>query len=117
MEITYNSETITLNEEKFEDIEYFDIKTPKTITDDGSEIYWCPFEWDWRIINHKDQMEKRFKNCMKTIYFTEKVFLVEKKSMRKHFKDGKLVDVCLLPIGIYVYWDNDTEEWSFLGYK
>jgi len=37
--------------------------------------------------------------------------------MRKHFKDGKLVDVCLLPIGIYVYWDTNAEHWDFLGYK
>lgn len=117
MEVLFKDQQFTVTEDQTEDIEYFDIKTPKVTTTEGDEVYWCPYSWDWRLINHKEQMEKRYKNCMKTIYFNEKLFLVEKKSMRKHFKEGKLVDVCLLPIGIYVYWDNLTEQWDFLGYK
>lgn len=117
MEVLYKDKKFSIKEEQQEEIKYFDINTPKVITAEGDEVYWCPFIWDWRLINHKEQMEKRYKNCLKTIYFNEKVFLVEKKAMRKHFKDGKLVDVCLLPIGIYVYWDNTIEHWDFLGYK
>lgn len=117
MDIFYNEEKFETEEAQTEEIEYFDIKTPKTTTADGKEIFWCPFAWDWRDINHKSQMERRYKNCLKTIYFNEKLFFVEKKAMRKHFKDGKLVDVCLLPIGVYTYWNNDAGEWDFLGYK
>lgn len=117
MEVSFDKQQYSIDESTSEEIDYFDIKTPKVTTADGSEIYWCPHMWDWRLINHKEQMEKRYKNCMKTIYFNEKLFLVEKKVMRKHFKDGKLVDVCLLPIGIYVYWDINSEQWDFLGYK
>jgi len=117
MEISYKDSQINIDNEESEEISYFDVKTPKVKTPEGDEVYWCPYSWDWRLINHKEQMEKRYKNCMKTIYFNEKLFLVEKKSMRKHFKEGKLVDVCLLPIGIYVYWDNTVEQWDFLGYK
>ena len=116
MEVRFDKQQYSIDESTSEEIDYFDIKTPKVVIE-GEEVYWCPFEWDWRLINHKEQMEKRYKNCMKTIYFNEKLFLVEKKVMRKHFKDGKLVDVCLLPIGIYVYWDINSEQWDFLGYK
>tara|TARA_E500000318_G_scaffold86973_1_gene83775 strand:+ start:5996 stop:6346 length:351 start_codon:yes stop_codon:yes gene_type:complete len=116
MEVSFDKQQYSIDESTSEEIDYFDIKTPKVVIE-GEEVYWCPFEWDWRLINHKEQMEKRYKNCMKTIYFNEKLFLVEKKVMRKHFKDGKLVDVCLLPIGIYVYWDINSEQWDFLGYK
>lgn len=116
MEVSFDKQQYSIDESTSEEIDYFDIKTPKVVIE-GEEVYWCPHMWDWRLINHKEQMEKRYKNCMKTIYFNEKLFLVEKKVMRKHFKDGKLVDVCLLPIGIYVYWDINSEQWDFLGYK
>ena len=117
MNVTYNGKKFEVDDDLFEEITYFGIKTPKAEIEGDTEIYWCPFKFEWRALSEKDETEKRYKNCMKTIYFNEKVFLVEKKSMRKHFKDGNLVDVCLIPIGLYVYWDNNSEQWDFLGYK
>lgn len=117
MEVSYNDQSFEVAEEEIEEIEYFNINTPKVNTESGKEIYWCPYAWDWRSVDVISQMERRYRGLLKTIYFNEKVFLVEKKAMRKHFKDGMLVDVCLLPIGIYVYWDAAMEQWDFLGYK
>lgn len=117
MDITYKTETIEIDDDIIQNIDYFDVKTPKAEIENEGEIYWCPFRWEWRAFSEKEDFEKRYNNCMKTIYFNDKVFLVEKKAMRKHFKDDNLVDVCLLPIGIYVYWDNHSELWEFLGYK
>ena len=117
MEITYNNESFEVDDDRIENIDYFDVKTPKAKIEKDVEIYWCPFKWEWRLISEKEETETRYNNSMKTIYFNEKVFLVERKAMRKHFKDDKLVDVCLLPIGLYAYWDNESEQWDFLGYK
>ena len=116
MNVYYNDTDFEVDDDLVEEIDYFDVKVPK-VPYQEQELYWCPFKWSWRDIADHPVMEKRYKNSMKSVFFNDKIFMVEKRTIRKHFHEKNLVDVCLLPIGIYVYWNDAASCWDFLGYK
>ena len=99
------------------EITFLGTKTMQAQVKDNLTIFWNPLTWDWTKLSDKEAYESKYKRKTRSVYFKEKVFLVETSKFKKGIVDDDFVDTAELPIGIVVYWETDTKQWQMLGYK
>ena len=80
-------------------------------------VFWNPLIWDWTKTPDKEAFEMKYKRKCQSVYFKDKVFLVEKSKIKKGIVNDEFVDTAELPIGIVVYWSLESKTWEMLGYK
>ena len=115
--IYFNGTEYTPDKKNVQEITFLDTKTLQAKIKPNLSVFWNPLTWDWTKSIDKEAYETKYKRKCQSVYFKEKVFLVEKSKIKKGIVNDEFVDTAELPIGIVVYWAPDTETWDMLGYK
>jgi len=115
--VHFNGVEYAPNKEDIQEIIFLGTKTLQAKIKPNLSVFWNPLTWDWTKAIDKEAYELKYKRKCQSVYFKEKVFLVEKSKIKKGIVNDEFVDTAELPIGIVVYWSPDTESWDMLGYK
>ena len=117
LDIYFNGVEYKPKRQAIQEITFLGTKTMQAKVKENLTIFWNPLTWDWTKLADKEAYENKYKRKTRSVYFKEKVFLVETSKFKKGIVDDDFVDTAELPIGIVVYWETDTKEWQMLGYK
>tara|TARA_R110002050_G_scaffold167809_5_gene298846 strand:- start:123 stop:554 length:432 start_codon:yes stop_codon:yes gene_type:complete len=117
LDIYFNGVEYKPKRQAIQEITFLGTKTMQAKVKENLTIFWNPLTWDWTKLADKEAYENKYKRKTRSVYFKEKVFLVESAKFKKGIVDDDFVDTAELPIGIVVYWETDTKEWQMLGYK
>jgi len=100
-----------------QEITFLGTKTLQAKIKSDLSVFWNPLIWDWTKTPDKEAFEMKYKRKCQSVYFKDKVFLVEKSKIKKGIVNDEFVDTAELPIGIVVYWSLESKTWEMLGYK
>jgi len=115
--VHFNGVEYKPDKEDVQEITFLGTKTLQAKIKPNLSVFWNPLIWDWTKGLDKEAYETKYKRKCQSVYFKEKVFLVEKSKIKKGIVNDEFVDTAELPIGIVVYWSPDTQTWDMLGYK
>ena len=115
--VHFNGVEYKPDKEDVQEITFLGTKTLQAKIKPNLSVFWNPLIWDWTKGLDKEAYETKYKRKCQSVYFKEKVFLVEKSKIKKGIVNDEFVDTAELPIGIVVYWAAEAETWEMLGYK
>ena len=105
------------DKKNIQEITFLGTKTFRAKIKPNLSVFWNPLIWDWTKDLDREAFEMKYKRKCQSVYFKEKVFLVEKSKIKKGIVSDEFVDTAELPIGIVVYWSPESKTWEMLGYK
>ena len=115
--VYFNGVEYKPGKEHVQEIKFLGTKTLQAKIKPDLSVFWNPLIWDWTKTPDKEAFEMKYKRKCQSVYFKDKVFLVEKSKIKKGIVNDEFVDTAELPIGIVVYWSIESKTWEMLGYK
>ena len=108
--IFFNGVEYKPDKEDVQEITFLGTKTLQAKIKPNLSVFWNPLIWDWTKDLDKEAFEMKYKRKCQSVYFKEKVFLVEKSKIKKGIVNDEFVDTAELPIGIVVYWSLEVKH-------